>query len=149
MGSYTQIIYQIVIATQSRRKILSKPNRTQLYKYISGIIKNKSCILFAINGTENHFHLVISLHPSVALADLVREIKTSSNKFIKEQSLFPEFQSWGVGYGAFTYSVEALSNLIRYVENQEEHHRKTAFKTEFVDLLEAHRISYKEDYLFL
>ena len=148
MSSYTQIIYQIVICTKHRSRVLTKPGREKLFKYIYGITQNKNCILFAINGVEDHLHIVLKLHPSVALADLIREIKTSSNKFIKTENLFMHFIGWSIGYAAFTYSIEALPNLIKYVDNQETHHQRKEFYTEYVSLLKEHGISYKEEYLF-
>ena len=112
-----------------------KPNRDQLYKYIWGILQNTRCHLYRINGVEDHLHIVTHLHPSVALADLIKDIKIASSLFIKEQFLFPDFVSWQEGYGAFTYSIKEKDRLINYVKNQEEHHKKASYKEEFITLL--------------
>jgi putative transposase len=124
-----------------------KPNRDQLYKYIWGILQNKRCHLYRINGVEDHLHIVTHLHPSVALAGLIKDIKIASSLFIKEQSLFPDFISWQEGYGAFTYSIKERERLINYVKNQEEHHEKSSYKEEFIALLNEHGVAFDEKYL--
>ena len=124
-----------------------KPNRDQLYKYIWGILQNKRCHLYRINGVEDHLHIVTHLHPSVALAGLIKDIKIASSLFIKEQSLFPDFVSWQEGYGAFTYSIKEKDRLINYVKNQEEHHKKSSYKEEFIALLNEHGVAFDEKYL--
>ncbi|MBK9014557.1 MAG: transposase, partial [Saprospiraceae bacterium] len=99
MSTYTQSLYQIVFSTKHRQPTLAKEGRDELFKYIWGILKNKKCHLYRINGVEDHIHIVTSLHPSVALADLVKDIKLASNDHIKETGLFPDFGGWQDGYG--------------------------------------------------
>ncbi len=147
MATYTQILYQIVFSTKNRDNCLVKENREQLFKYIWGITKNKKCILYRINGVENHIHLITHLHPCIALADFVREIKTSSSVWIKENDIFQGFKSWQIGYAAFTYSIKSKENLIKYVKNQEVHHQKKSFIEELKDLLKEHKVSYDPKYL--
>ena len=147
MSTYTQILYQIVFSTKNREKCLLKENREQLFKYIWGIAKNKKCILYRINGVENHLHMITHLHQSIALSEFVREIKTSSSAWIKENGIFPQFKSWQIGYAAFTYSIKAKENLIVYVKNQEEHQKKKSFADELKDLLNEHQIKYDPKYL--
>lgn len=147
MSTYTQSLYQIVFSTKRREPTLSKDNRPELFKYIWGILKNKKCHLYRINGVEDHIHIITHLHQSVALAILVKDIKIASSMFIKEQGLFPKFDGWQDGYGAFTYSQDAKDNLIAYVKNQEEHHRTKTFREEFVELLKEHGIEFDGKYL--
>ncbi len=118
-----------------------------MFKYIWGILKNKKCHLYRINGVEDHLHIVTHLHPSVALADLVKDIKLASNDHIKATGLFPDFGGWQDGYGAFTYSFSAKNNLIEYVKNQEEHHKTVTFKEELIELLKEHGVEFDEKYL--
>lgn len=80
--------------------------------------------MYQINGIENHTHILTHLHPSIALAELVKDIKVSSNLFIKEKNLFPNFVGWQIGYSAFSYSIDRKDILTNYIRNQEEHHRK-------------------------
>jgi REP element-mobilizing transposase RayT len=95
---------------------------------------------------EDHLHLIIGLHPSVALASLVKDLKLASAQFIRRTKLFPGFQHWQVGYGAFTYTPDALPNLIPYVQNQEKHHHKEKSPAELRRLLHENGIDFDERY---
>jgi len=147
MSTYTQILYQIVFSTKNREKTLTKENRPDLYKDIWGVLKNKKCHLYQIGGIEDHLHIITSIHPSIALATLVKDIKLGSTSFIKEKKIFQHFNGWQDGYAAFTYSIDAKNNLIEYVKNQEAHHYKKTFKEELVVLLQEHGVEYDEKYL--
>ena len=147
MSTYTQIIYQIVFSTWKRESCLHHENRAELFKYISGIIKNKKSHLYRINGAEDHLHIVTHLHPTVALSDLVKDIKVASSIKIKDTGWFKNFTSWQEGYGAFTYSIKEKDRLIEYLKNQEEHHKKISFREEFIALLDEHKIEFDEKYL--
>lgn len=147
MSTYTQILYQIVFSTKNRERTLIKENRPEIYKYIWGILKNKKCHLYRINGIEDHIHIVTHLHPSIALASLVKDIKVASALYIKENRIFPEFEAWQIGYAAFTYSIEAKDHLIEYVKNQEKHHHKKTYIDELKELLKEHDVEYDEKYL--
>ncbi|WP_341225185.1 IS200/IS605 family transposase [uncultured Arcticibacterium sp.] len=146
MSTFTQILYQVVFSTRNRERSLLVQNRPVLFKYIWGILKEKNCHLYRINGVEDHIHIAFSLHPSVSLSSLVKDIKLASSKMIKEQELFP-FTAWQEGYAAFTYSLDAKNDLIEYIKNQEEHHKKVDFKEELISLLEEFQIEYDEKYL--
>jgi putative transposase len=148
MSTYTQILYQIVFSTKNRELSLTNPNREELFKYISGILKNKNCHLYRIGGIEDHIHIVTHLHPSIALASLVKDIKLACSDHIKMHQLFQHFNGWQDGYGAFTYSIDAKDRLIDYVKNQEEHHRTKTFRDEYIELLKEHGIEFDEKYLF-
>lgn len=147
MSTYTQILYQIVFSTKDRELTLTKPNRKELFKYIWGVLKNKNCHLYRINGVEDHLHIVTHLHPSIALALLIKDIKLASTDHIKKEGLFEKFTGWQDGYGAFTYSIKEKDRLIEYVKNQEEHHKIKTFREEYIELLKEHGIEYEEKYL--
>ena len=148
MSTYTQILYQIVFSTKYRERTMIKKDRPELFQFISGILKKKRCHLYRINGVEDHLHIVTHLHPSVALANLVKDIKLSTTKLIKEKGLFPNFGGWQDGYGAFTYHSDAAHRLIEYVKNQEEHHRASTFEDEYKAILTEHNIAFDENYIF-
>ena len=147
MSTYTQITYQIIFSTKYREKTLTKEGRIELFKDISGILKNKKCFLYQVGGVEDHIHIVTGIHPSIALADLVKDIKLGCTSFIKEKQLFKDFNGWQVGYSAFTYSKEARANLIEYVLNQESHHKSIISKDELEQMLKEQDINYDEKYL--
>lgn len=147
MSTYTQILYQLVFSTKNRERTLSKEHRQKLFKYIWGILENKKCHLYRINGVEDHLHILTHLHPSISLSDLIKDIKLASAKFIKEQNLFPSFNGWQDGYGAFTYSIGQKDALIFYIKNQEAHHSKISFREEYIELLKEHEIEFEEKFL--
>ncbi|MEA3497168.1 MAG: IS200/IS605 family transposase [Bacteroidota bacterium] len=147
MSTYTQILYQIVFSTKERKKVIDYKNQVELYKYIYGIIKNKKSHLYRIGGVEDHIHIITHLHPSISLAEFVKDIKVSSSLWIKEKNIFPKFKSWQIGYAGFTYSINSKDKLIKYVKNQREHHKKKTFVEELKELLEEHNIDYDEKYL--
>ncbi|MFV0590759.1 MAG: IS200/IS605 family transposase [Draconibacterium sp.] len=122
--TFSQIYIQVVFAVQNRKALIQPEWEEELNKYITGIVQNKGQKMLAINGTPNHIHFFIGMKPNCCLSDLVREIKKSSGAFIKEKQ-FSKFQfRWQEGFGAFSYGQSQLSDVIRYIENQKEHHRK-------------------------
>ena len=140
MSTYTQILYQIVFSTKNRERTLKPLHQENLYVYIAGIVSNNNCHTYWINGTEDHLHMAISLHPSVPLSSLVKSIKLSSSNWIKENSIFPFFIGWQEGYGAFTYSYNSRDDLVTYIKNQKQHHLNLSFIDEYKNLLEEHNI---------
>jgi putative transposase len=147
MSTYTQILYQVVWTLKYRLPVLSKDRRNELFKYMAGILRHKNCKVYAINGIEDHIHLVFRLHPSVPLSSLIKDVKLASSKWIKENAVFKDFNGWQKGYAAFTYHYSAKDRLIRYVTNQEEHHRKKAYRDELIKLLKDHSVVYDPKYL--
>ena len=147
MSTYTQILYQIVFSTKRRERTLTKDNRTELFKYMWGVLKEKNCHLYRINGVEDHLHIVTHLHPTIALASLIKDLKLASSAHIKENNLFLNFDGWQVGYAAFTYSIKEKNRLIEYVKNQEEHHKTKTFREELIELLKEYGVEFDEKYL--
>lgn len=147
MGTYTQFLYQIVFSTKSREPVMEKDKRPELFKYVWGILQKKDCHLYRMNGVEDHLHIVTHVHQTIAIADLVKDIKLASSELIKSTGLFKGFNGWQDGYGAFTYSIKAKNHLIEYVKNQEEHHKKITFRDEYISLLKEHEVEFDEKYL--
>ncbi|AZA86138.1 IS200/IS605 family transposase [Chryseobacterium shandongense] len=148
MSTFRQIYYQIVFSTKHRKPVLNIEHEDELYKYIWGIVKNKNCKLYRINGMPDHIHLFIDLHPSVSLSSLVKDIKVSTNLWIKQSGLFPDFEEWQSGYGAFTYSEREKDMIINYIKNQKEHHKTESFEDEYKNLLKFHGVEFDEKYLW-
>ena len=125
-------IYHIVINTHRRELTLPLASSDQLYRYIARVVQNTPSTLFAINGIENHIHLLINLHPSVRLSDLVRDIKLSTSQWSKQnRDLFPQFAGWGKEYGAFTYALRDKEMVANYIKNQRVHHQRESFEDEY------------------
>ena len=147
MASFTQIFYHIVFSTKNRERTLNSQRREELYQYIWGIFKNKKCALYRINGTEDHLHILCDLHPTVPLADLIKDIKLASSRWIKDKTVFPKFTYWQEGYGAFTHSKKDKKRLVNYITNQLEHHKKRSFQDELCALLIEAGIDFDERFL--
>ena len=146
MSSYRQILYHIIFRTKNGNKTLFQEHIKELYAYIMGIIQNKNCFLYRINGMEEHIHFLSDLHPTIALADYMRDIKTASSLWLKENGNFPEFEGWADGYAALTYAWRDKDMIINYIKNQQEHHKKESFIDEYRRLLEEHGIKIDDRY---
>ena len=147
MSTYTQLLYHIIFSTKYRKYVLEKSQKESLFKYISGIIKNLNSVPYRINGVGDHIHILVRIHPTVCLSDFVKNIKTSSTAWIKSENLFPYFTSWQEGYGAFTCSIRQKDRLIKYIDNQEEHHQRRTFIQEYRKLLDKAEIKHNANYL--
>lgn len=100
-----------------------------------------------INGFTDHLHILTSLHPSIALADFVKDIKLACTQWIRKENLFPDFIGWQEGYGAFTDSLQEKPRLVEYIRTQKEHHRRTTFQEEYMALLRKAGVSFDEAHL--
>jgi REP element-mobilizing transposase RayT len=128
--------------------MIPQKHKEELHRYTTGIIQNRKHKLLAINFMADHVHILIGYNPSQLLTDLVRDIKACTSKLINERRwIFGKFE-WQAGYGSFSYSRSDLDTVIRYINNQEEHHKKGSFKEEFLELLRRFEIDYDERYLF-
>jgi putative transposase len=146
MSSYRQHIYHIITRTKSGKPTLKSENASQLYAYIGGIIKNKNSHLYRINGMDDHIHILTDIHPSIASADFVKDIKTSTSNWMKGSGLFPFFEGWGEGYASLTCSYRDRGTLIDYIMNQQNHHLKECFEKEYRRLIEEAGIMIDEAY---
>jgi len=147
-GTFSQIYIQYVFAVKGRENLLLKPWRDEVFKYISGIINGKNQKPIIVNGLANHVHVFVGLNPSMAISDLVRDIKNNSTNFINDQRYLRNKFSWQEGYGAFSYSHSQIEDVYNYILNQENHHRKRTFREEYLEFLKKFEIAYDEKYLF-
>ncbi|KAA6317637.1 hypothetical protein EZS27_032238, partial [termite gut metagenome] len=147
-GTFSQIYIQVIFAVKNRDALISTTWNIELYKYITGIVQNKEQKMLAINGVPNHIHFLIGMKPSCCLSDLVREIKKSSNAFVKEKRFIKYQFQWQEGFGAFSYSQSALKNVIQYIQGQEEHHKKRSFREEYMEFLKKFEIQFNDEYVF-
>ena len=146
MSSYHQLLYHIVIRTKDNLKTIELCQANQLFAYIGGIIKNKNSHLYRINGMEDHLHVLTDIHPSIALADFVRDIKVSTSIWMKNCGLFPHFNGWSDRYGSFTLSYLDVGRVIDYIKNQQEHHKTESFIDEYRRLLIESGVPFEEKY---
>ena len=147
-NTYSQIYIQVVFAVAGRENLIQPEWKDELYKYIAGIVKNHGQKLIVIGGVADHVHILLGIKPNIALSDLVREIKANSSRFINEKRLTKRKFNWQEGFGAFSYSISQLDNVIRYIQNQETHHAAKSFRDEYTDFLRRFKVDYDERYLF-
>jgi REP element-mobilizing transposase RayT len=146
MSSYRQLIYHLVFRTKDSLPTIKQEYVDELYAYITGIIKHKNSHLYRINGVENHLHILTDLHPSIALADFMREIKVSTSLWMKNSGHFPAFKGWAEGYGSFSCSYMDMGRLIDYIKNQQVHHNKKTFEEEYIIILKESGVTFDERY---
>ena len=147
-NTYTKIHIQLVFAVQNRNALLQKPWRQELFSYMAGTIHKRGNYTFAVNGVHDHVHLFFDYKGKELLSSLVRELKKSSNDFIKANK-FTNFKfNWQEGYGAFSHGYRERDKVINYIKNQEEHHRKKSFQKEYLTFLDEYEMEFKDEYLF-
>ena len=146
-NTYTQLYVHVVFAVKGRANLISRNWKEDLYKYTAGIITNKNQKLMVINGMPDHLHLLVGLKPDYSLSDLVRDIKANSSKWINENKYVAGKFEWQTGFGAFSVSQSGIHNVVRYILNQEAHHKKKTFMEEYIEFLKAYQIEFKPEYL--
>ena len=147
-NTYTQIHIQLVFAVQNRESLILDSWRERLYKYMIAIIQNNRHKVLAIGGTADHVHILIGMRPSQSLSDLMQLVKGCSSKWINENRLANGWFSWQEGYGAFSYSKDEIPTIIRYIENQAEHHKQQDMVDEYKQMLEENEVEYDEQKIF-
>jgi REP element-mobilizing transposase RayT len=147
-GTYTKIYIQIVFAVWGRENVIGSTWEQELYKYIAGIIKDKGHKPIIVNGMPDHIHAFIGLNPSMAISDLVRDMKSNSSGFIKRKNFMRQQFCWQEGYGGFSYSASQVSDIYNYILHQKSHHQRRSFKDEYLEFLDTFEVPYDERYLF-
>ena len=142
--SFTNLIYHIVFSTKDRQPLITDAHQSRLYDYIGGTIRELGGISLAINGTEDHVHLLVKLRPDKALSDVLRDLKANASGWMHD--VFPDLKdfSWQRGYGAFTVSQSNIEKVRDYIARQKEHHQKKSSRDEFIGFLEANGVEYDE-----
>ena len=147
-NTYSQLYTQLVFAVKGRQSLIQSDWKETLYKYIAGIISNQKQKLMIINGMPDHVHILIGIKPDKSISDLVRDVKSHSSSFIREQGFVKGRFEWQEGFGAFSVSQSQVPKLILYIQNQELHHKKQSFLSEYLGFLKAYEIDFKPEYLF-
>lgn len=147
-NTYTQIYIHIVFAVKNRQALISRLWKERLHKYITGIIRNQGHKLIAINTMPDHAHIFIGMKPDATLSDLVRDIKRDSTNFVNQRITPRGKFGWQEGFGAFSYSHSQIDTVVKYIMNQEEHHRKRTFREEYEAMLKEFAVEYDARYVF-
>jgi REP element-mobilizing transposase RayT len=148
-NTFIQIYLHLVFAVQNRISLIQAGWKDELYKYITGIVQNNGHKLIAINGTLNHLHIAVGYKPHQLIPDLLQDIKGDSSKWINKKMFVKGKFNWQQGYGAFSFSHSHIDWVAKYINNQEQHHKKLTFREEYTDLLKKYDVSYYEKYVLL
>ena len=147
-NTYTKLYAHCVFTPKGRQSMLNKSIRENVHKYVYGIIKGKNCNPIAINGTDDHIHILVGFCPSLSVEGLVRDIKRSSALYINTNHFLVSKFAWQEGYGAFTVGYRELDQVYKYVLNQQTHHLNGSFKEEYLGILTEHGIDFSSEYLY-
>jgi putative transposase len=147
-NTYTQLHIQFVFAVKYRAALIQKKWQANLYKYITGIVQANEHKMIQLNGMPDHIHIFIGMRPQQSISAFAQNLKTESSKWIKSEKLCASSFAWQDGYGAFSYSKSHVQDVIRYIQNQETHHKKETFLDEYRRMLKAFEVEYDERYIF-
>ena len=146
--AYTKLIYHIVFRAHANRPVITEEHERELYMYILGFCRNRQCVLYRIGGLPDHVHLCVGLHPTIAVASFVHDLKIATGNFMRSRrDLFPMFDKWESSYGAFTYAEADKDRVVEYIKNQKEHHKHVNTHDEMVEILKEFGIEYDERYI--
>jgi putative transposase len=147
-NTYSQVYLHFVFTVKGKRNLISPLHNDELQKYITGIIQNRKQKLLAINNVTDHIHILVGFGTTLSMGDLMEEVKAISSKFINEKGWVNGKFEWQRGYGVFSYSRSQINDVIKYIANQQEHHKKQTFKDEYIEFLKKFEIEFDEKYLF-
>jgi len=143
--AFTKNHLHIIFSTKERRKSITKQVQPELWSYMAGICKNQKMVPVAINGIEDHVHLLFHLPSTLTLSKAISLLKANSSKWMNENG---RNFSWQEGYGAFSVSESNLEKVAQYIRNQKSHHKRMTFEDEFLGLLKKHKIEFDPKYVF-
>jgi len=134
--SYTRFLYHVVFRTKCSEKTITEQHEKILYAYLYTYLTKRDCKVYRIGGMEDHLHILVDIPPKWAIADIMREMKSSSSHFLQNNPDFPSFNGWATGYAALSYANSELETVRKYIVNQKIHHRKLTTKEEIMSLIE-------------
>lgn len=147
-NTYHQMYIQTVFAVKYRDAVIGKSWKSDLLQVIGNLINETGCKTLLVNGVEDHIHCFIGLIPSVSISAIMQSSKAKSSKWINESGLLKHRFEWQPGFGSFTYSRSHIDRVFRYIQNQENHHKKQTFREEYIEMLIKFGVAYEERYIF-
>ena len=145
--TFTNLLTHLVFSIKDREPLIVPEIKPELYAYLGGLTRELKGKAYGINGTADHVHMLINLPPVVSISEALRFIKSNSSGWVHDKWPRRSF-GWQLGYGAFSVSKSNVPEVLKYIGNQETHHRRLTFKEEFVDFLHKHEIEYDERYIW-
>ena len=147
-NTYTQLYIQFVFSVKGRGNLIKESFRDELEKIMCGIVTNHTCKTYAIYCNPDHIHIFVAMNPTISPSKLMEQLKSGSSNWLNGKKYIPGKFSWQDGYGAFTYSKSHIDNVVKYILNQPEHHKKQSFKEEYLIFLKKFEIEFDAKYLF-
>lgn len=147
-NTHTKIYIHAVFGVKYKEALLKDNFRKELFSVIGNLINELGCQNILVNGVEDHVHCFFILRPTISLSEVMKSVKAKSSKWINENHFLDGRFEWQRGYGGFSYSQSQFTNLYKYVQNQEEHHKKEDYKSEFYKILNSFKVDYDEEYWF-
>ena len=146
--SYVSNLVHYIFSTKERFPFIDRELESRLWPYLGGIARENGMKALAVGGTHDHVHALLSLPATLSMAKAIQLIKGGSSKWIHDQ--LPNYRkfAWQDGYGAFSVSASQMKSVIRYIDGQQEHHRKRTFEEEFLEFLDEHEVQYDPRYVF-
>jgi putative transposase len=143
--SYSNLLVHTIFSTKDRARLMDTSIRPDLFAYMGGIVREIGGVARIVNGTEDHIHMLMSLAADISVSECLRIVKTNSSRWIRARC--PRF-AWQTGYGAFSVSLSNQKQVIRYIQDQEQHHLRMSFQEEFIALLRKHAVAFDERFLW-
>ena len=147
-NTYHQIYLHTVFAVKYRSAVINKAWKNDLFGVIGNLINESNCKTIIVNGVEDHIHCFFGMKPSMTVSEVMKIVKAKSSKYINDNSLTPQRFQWQEGFGVFSYGQSQIDVVYKYIQNQEEHHRKQTFRQEYVDFFKKFNVPYDEQYIF-
>jgi len=147
-NTYTQLYVQFVFSVKGRENLIKEKFRDELEKVMCGIVTEHKSKTYVIYCNPDHTHIFVGLHPTISVSKLIEQVKSGSSNWLNEKKYIAGKFSWQDGYGAFTYSKSQIDNVVKYILNQSEHHKKQSFREEYLSFLNKFEIDYDSKYLF-
>ncbi len=146
--SLSKILLHLVFSTKRRQASIPSDLSKDLHAYIAGTCRALGSEAYRVGGTEDHVHIACTLPRTMTVSKLLEETKKTSSSWFKGQDTRCHDFSWQAGYGAFSLGQSQLPSLIRYIDNQQEHHRMKSFREELLELLQRYGVEYDERFLW-
>jgi putative transposase len=147
-NTYSQLNIHCVFSVKGHDNVLSDSFRDRLFQFMGGIIRQKRCFPLAVGGWKDHVHIFFELSPDEKISDVLRDVKSASSRWVNEHKLVTGHFAWQEGYGAFSHSRSQRDQVIKYIQTQEEHHKRRTFREEYLDMLQKAEIEFDERYVF-
>ncbi|MCM4161610.1 IS200/IS605 family transposase [Antarcticibacterium flavum] len=147
-NTHHQIFIHSIFAVKHRGSLIQQQWKADLFAVIGNLINETGCKIIIANGTEDHVHCLISMKPDISVSEVMKNVKAKSSKWINESRFLDSRFEWQSGFGTFSYSKSQVPDVIRYIQNQEEHHKKMTFVEEYIQFLKKFEIEYDKRYIF-